>query len=165
MKRMKRFLGLLLCGILTLSCLVSCGESKIIKAVSEEIDNYVHYTLNNFTEEGYDTSADILEKIYKDSSIRFEYIIIKDNTASLTVTIKNKNFNTILNRGSDLAMSRINLVTPFETLMNNAMWEVYDKEEPEEREVEITLTKLDDTWIIDPESVSNVTYLITGIRY
>ena len=134
MKRTKRFLGLLLCGILTLGCLVSCGESKIIKAVSEEIDNYVQNTLNNFTEEGYDTSADILEKIYKDSSIRFEYIIIKDNTASLTVTIKNKNFNTILNRGSDLAMSRINLVTPFETLMNNAMWEVYDKEEPEERE-------------------------------
>ena len=162
---MKRFLGLLLCGILTLSCLVSCGESKVIEAVNEEIDNYIQNTLNNFTEEGYDTSADILEKIYKDSSIRFEYIIIKDNTASLTVTIKNKNFNTILNRGSDLAMSRINLVTPLETLMNNAMWEVYDKEEPEEREVEITLTKLDDTWIIDPESVSNVTYLITGIRY
>ena len=69
MKRMKRFLGLLLCGILTLSCLVSCGESKIIKAVSEEIDNYVHCTLNNFTEEGYDTSANILEKIYKDSAI------------------------------------------------------------------------------------------------
>ena len=164
MKRMKRFLGLLLCGILTLSCLVSCGESKIIKAVSEEIDNYVHCTLNNFAEEGYDTSADILEKIYKDSSIRFEYIIIKDNTASLTVTIKNKNFNTILNRGSDLAMSRINLVTPFETLMNNAMWEVYDKEEPEEREVELELFKIGDEWKLESYSYDELVYLVTGIR-
>ena len=164
MKRMKRFLGLLLCGILTLSCLVSCGESKIIKAVSEEIDNYVHYTLNNFTEEGYDTSADILEKIYKDSSIRFEYIIIKDNTASLTVTIKNKNFNTILNRGSDLAMSRVNLVTPYETLMNNAMWEVYDKEEPEEREVELELFRVNNKWKLEAYSYDELLYLVTGIR-
>ena len=164
MKRMKRFLGLLLCGILALGCLVSCGESKIIKAVSEEIDNYVQNTLNNFTEEGYDTSADILAKIYKDSSIRFEYIIIKDNTASLTVTIKNKNFNTILNRGSDLAMSRINLVTPFETLMNNAMWEVYDKEEPEEREVELELFKIGDEWKLESYSYDELVYLVTGIR-
>ena len=164
MKRMKRFLGLLLCGILTLSCLVSCGESKIIKAVSEEIDNYVQNTLNSFTEEGYNTSADILEKIYKDSSIRFEYIIIKDNTASLTVTIKNKNFNTILNRGSDLAMSRINLVTPFETLMNNAMWEVYDKEEPEKREVELKLSKIGDEWKLESYSYDELVYLVTGIR-
>ena len=164
MKRMKRFLGLLLCGILTLSCIVSCGESKIIKAVSEEIDNYVQNTLNSFTEEGYNTSADILEKIYKDSSIRFEYIIIKDNTASLTVTIKNKNFNTILNRGSDLAMSRINLVTPFETLMNNAMWEVYDKEEPEKREVELKLSKIGDEWKLESYSYDELVYLVTGIR-
>ena len=163
MKRMKRFLGLLLCGILTLSCLVSCGESKVIEAVNEEIDNYVQNTLNNFTEEGYDTSADILEKIYKDSSIRFEYIIIKDNTASLTVTIKNKNFNTILNRGSDLAMSRINLVTPLETLMNNAMWEVYDKEEPEEREVELELFRVGDEWKLESYSYDELVYLVTGI--
>ena len=140
------------------------GESKIIKAVSEEIDNYVHYTLNNFTEEGHDTSADILEKIYKDSSIRFEYIIIKDNTASLTVTIKNKNFNTIIDRGSDLAMSRINLVTPFETLMNNAMWEVYDKEEPEEREVKLELFKIGDEWKLESYSYDELVYLVTGIR-
>lgn len=161
---MKRFLGLLLCGILTLGCLVSCGESKVIKAVSEEIDNYIHYTLNNFTEEGYDTSADILEKIYKDSSIRFEYIIIKDNTASLTVTIKNKNFNTIINRGSDLAKSRINSATPFDTLMNIAMWEVYDKEEPEEREVELELFKIGDEWKLESYSYDELVYLVTGIR-
>ena len=164
MKRMKRFLGLLLCGILTLSCLVSCGESKVIEAVNEEIDNYIHYTLNNFTEEGYDTSADILEKIYKDSSIRFEYIIIKDNTASLTVTIKNKNFNTIIDRGSDLATSRANSATPFETLMNIAMWEVYDKEEPEEREVELELFRVDDEWKLEAYSYDELVYLVTGIR-
>ena len=161
---MKKIIGLILCGILTLSCLVSCGESKVIEAVNEEIDNYIQNTLNNFTEEGYDTSADILEKIYKDSSIRFEYIIIKDNTASLIVTIKNKNFNTILNRGSDLAMSRINLVTPFETLMNNAMWEVYDKEEPEEREVELELFKIGDEWKLESYSYDELVYLVTGIR-
>ena len=164
MKRMKRFLGLLLCGILTLSCLVSCGESKIIKAVSEEIDNYVQNTLNNFTEEGYDASADILAKIYKDSSIRFEYIIIKDNTASLTVTIKNKNFNTIIDRGSDLATSRANSATPFDTLMNIAMWEVYDKEEPEEREVELELFRVGDEWKLEAYSYDELVYLVTGIR-
>ena len=164
MKRMKRFLGLLLCGILTLGCLVSCGESKIIKAVSEEIDNYVHYTLNNFTEEGYDTLADILEKIYKDSSIRFEYIIIKDNTASLTVTIKDKNFNTIIDRGSDLATSRTNSATPFDTLMNIAMWEVYDKEEPEEREVELELFRVGDEWKLESYSYDELVDLVTGIR-
>ena len=49
MKRMKRFLGLLLCGILALGCLVSCGEDKVIEAVNEEIDNYIQNTLNNFT--------------------------------------------------------------------------------------------------------------------
>ena len=164
MKKMKRFLGLLLCGILTLSCLVSCGESKVIEAVNEEIDNYVQNTLNNFIEEGYDTSADILEKIYKDSTIRYEYIKIEDNTASLIVTIKNKNFNTILNRGSDLAMSRINLVTPYETLMNNAMWEVYDKEEPEEREVELELFRVNDKWKLEAYSYDELVYLVTGIR-
>ena len=164
MKRMKRFLGLLLCGILTLGCLVSCGESKIIKAVSEEIDNYVQNTLNNFTEEGYDTSADILEKIYKNSSIRFEYIIIKDNTASLTVTIKNKNFNTIIDRGSDLATSRANSTTPFETLMNIAMWEVYDKEEPEKREVELKLFRVGDEWKLEAYSYDELVYLVTGIK-
>ena len=161
---MKRFLGLLLCGILTLSCLVSCGESKIIKAVSEEIDNYVQNTLNNFTEEGYDTSADILAKIYKDSTILYEDIKIEDNTASVVVTMKNKNFNTILNRGSDLAMSRINLVTPLETLMNNAMWEVYDKEEPEKREVELELFKIGDEWKLESYSYDELVYLVTGIR-
>ena len=161
---MKKIIGLILCGILTLSCLVSCGESKVIEAVNEEIDNYIHYTLNNFTEEGYDTSADILEKIYKDSSIRFEYIIIKDNTASLTVTIKNKNFNTIIDRGSDLATSRANSATPFETLMNIAMWEVYDKEEPEEREVELELFRVDDEWKLEAYSYDELVYLVTGIR-
>ena len=164
MKRMKRFLGLLLCGILTLSCLVSCGESKIIKAVSEEIDNYVHYTLNNFTEEGYDTSADILEKIYKDSIIRYKDIKIEDNIATVVVEVKSKNFNTIIDRGSDLATSRINLVTPFETLMNNAMWEVYDKEEPEEREVELELFKIGDEWKLESYSYDELVYLVTGIR-
>lgn len=164
MKRMKRFLGLLLCGILTLSCLVSCGESKIIKAVNEEIDNYVQNTLNNFTEEGYNASADILAKIYKDSTMLYKDIKIEDNTASVVVTMKNKNFNTILNRGSDLAMSRINLVTPLETLMNNAMWEVYDKEEPEEREVELELFRVSDKWKLEAYSYDELIYLITGIR-
>ena len=164
MKRMKRFLGLLLCGILTLSCLVSCGESKIIKAVSEEIDNYVHYTLNNFTEEGYDTSADILEKIYKDSIIRYKDIKIEDNIATVVVEVKSKNFNIIINRGSDLAKSRINLVTPYEALMNNAMWEAYDKEEPEEREVELKLSKIGDEWKLESYSYDELVYLVTGIR-
>ena len=164
MKKMKRFLGLLLCGILTLSCLVSCGESKVIEAVNEEIDNYVQNTLNNFTEEGYDASADILAKIYKDSTILYEDIKIEDNIASVVVTMKNKNFNTILNRGSDLAMSRINLVTPLETLMNNAMWEVYDKEEPEKREVELELFKIGDEWKLESYSYDELVYLVTGIR-
>ena len=164
MKRMKRFLGLLLCGILTLSCLVSCGESKIIKAVSEEIDNYVQNTLNNFTEEGYDASADILAKIYKDSTILYKDIKIEDNIATVIVEVKSKNFNTILNRGSDLAMSRINLVTPLETLMNNAMWEVYDKEEPEEREVELELFRVGDEWKLESYSYDELVYLVTGIR-
>ena len=164
MKKMKRFLGLLLCGILTLSCLVSCGESKVIEAVNEEIDNYVQNTLNNFIEEGYDASADMLAKIYKDSTILYEYIKIEGNTASLIVTMKNKNFNTILNRGSDLAKSRINLVTPFETLMNNAMWEVYDKEEPEEREVELELFRVNDKWKLEAYSYDELVYLVTGIR-
>ena len=106
-----------------------------------------------------------LYKIYKDSTIKYKDIEIDDNIATVTVEVKSKNFNSIILRATDVAISNIDLLTPVETLMNNAMWEVYDKEEPEEREVEITLTKLDDTWIIDPESVSNVTYLITGIRY
>ena len=164
MKRMKRFLGLLLCGILTLGCLVSCEESKIIKAVSEEIDNYVQNTLNNFIEEGYDASADILAKIYKDSTILYKDIKIEDNIATIIVEVKSKNFNTILNRGSDLAMSRINLVTPFETLMNNAMWEVYDKEEPEEREVELELFRVNDKWQLEAYSYDELVYLVTGIR-
>ena len=97
--------------------------------------------------------------------MKYFNIEIDDNIATVTVEVKSKNFNSIILRATDVAISNIDLLTPVETLMNNAMWEVYDKEEPEEREVEITLTKLDDTWIIDPESVSNVTYLITGIRY
>ena len=161
---MKKIIGLILCGILTLVCLVGCEESKAVKGVNEGIDNYVQNTLNSFTEEGYNTSADILEKIYKDSSIRFEYIIIKDNTASLTVTIKNKNFNTIIDRGSDLATSRANSATPFETLMNIAMWEVYDKEEPEEREVELELFRVDDEWKLEAYSYDELVYLVTGIR-
>ena len=164
MKRMKRFLGLLLCGILTLGCLVSCGESKIIKAVSEEIDNYVQNTLNNFTEEGYDASADILEKIYKDSSIRYKDIKIENNIATVIVEVKNKNFSTIINRGSDLAKSRINLVTPSKTLMNNAMWEVYDKEEPEKREVELKLFRVGDEWKLEAYSYDELVYLVTGIK-
>ena len=164
MKRMKRFLGLLLCGILTLGCLVSCGESKVIEAINEEIDNYVQNTLNNFTEEGYDASADILGKIYKDSTIQYKDIKIENNIATVIVEVKNKNFSTIINRGSDLAKSRINLVTPSKTLMNNAMWEVYDKEEPEEREVELKLSKIGNEWKLDPYSYDELVYLVTGIR-
>ena len=74
MKKMKRFLGLLLCGILTLVYLIGCEESKAVKGVNEGIDNYVQNTLNNFTEEGYDASADILAKIYKDSTILYKDI-------------------------------------------------------------------------------------------
>ena len=164
MKRIKKIIGLILCSVLAIGCLVSCGEDKVIKAVNEEIDNYVQNTLNNFIEEGYDASADILAKIYKDSTIRYEYIKIEDNTASLIVTIKNKNFSTILNRSSDLAMSRVNLVTPFDTLMNNAMWEVYDKEEPEEREVELELFRVNDKWKLESYSYDELVYLVTGIR-
>ena len=163
MKRMKRFLGLLLCGILVIG-LVSCGEDKVIEAVNKEIDNYVQDTLNNFIEEGYDASADILGKIYKDSIIKYKDIKIEDNIVTATVTIKNKNFSTILNRGSHLAMSRVNLVTPVETLMNNAMWEVYDKEEPEEREVELELFKVNDKWKLEAYSYDELVYLVTGIR-
>lgn len=165
MKRMKRFLGLLLCGILALGCLVSCGEVKVIEAVNENIKAFVERVVEGYIEEGDMTAADVLEKIYKDSTIKYKDIEIDDNIATVTVEVKSKNFNSIILRATDVAISNIDLLTPAETLMNNAMWEVYDKEEPEEREVEITLTKLDDTWIIDPESVSNVTYLITGIKY
>ena len=161
---MKRFLGLLLCGVLTLGCLVVYGESKVVKGVNEEIDNYVQNTLNNFTEEGYDTSADILEKIYKNSSIRYKDIKIENNIATVIVEVKNKNFSTIINRGSDLAKSRINLVTPSKTLMNNAMWEVYDKEEPEEREVELKLSKIGNEWKLESYSYDELVYLVTGIK-
>ena len=81
-----------------------------------------------------------------------------------TVTIKNKNFNTIIDRGSDLATSRTNSSTPFDTLMNIAMWEVYDKEEPEEREVELELFKIGDEWKLESYSYDELVYLVTGIR-
>ncbi|WP_291626171.1 hypothetical protein [Clostridium sp.] len=161
---MKRFLGLLLCGVLTLACLVVYGEGKVVKGVNEEIDNYVQNTLNNFTEEGYDASADILGKIYKDSTIRYKDIKIENNIATVIVEVKNKNFSTIINRGSDLAKSRINLVTPSKTLMNNAMWEVYDKEEPEKREVELELFRVGDEWKLEAYSYDELVYLVTGIR-
>lgn len=164
MKRMKRFLGLLLCGILTLACLVGCNEVEVIKGVKEEIDSHVQGTLNRLTEEGYDASADILGKIYKDSTIQYKDIKVEDNIATVIVEVKSKNFSTIINRSSDLAKSRINLVTPSETLMNNAMWEVYDKEEPEEREVELKLSKIGDEWKLDPYSYNELLYLVTGIR-
>ena len=161
---MKRFLGLLLCGVLTLACLVVYGESKVVKGVNEEIDNYVQNTLNNFTEEGYDASADILGKIYKDSTIRYKDIKIEDNIATVILEVKSKNFSTIINRSSDLAKSRINLTTPSKTLMNNAMWEVYDKEEPEEREVELKLFRVGDEWKLESYSYDELVYLITGIK-
>lgn len=162
---MKKIIGLILCGILiTLVCLVGCEESKAVKGVNEGIDNYVQNTLNSFTEEGYNTSADILEKIYKDSIIRYKDIKIEDNIATVVVGVKSKNFNIIINRGSDLAKSRINLVTPYEALMNNAMWEAYDKEEPEEREVELKLSKIGDEWKLESYSYDDLIYLITGIR-
>lgn len=161
---MKRFLGLLLCGILTLSCLVGCGEYGVIKGVKEEIDSHVQGTLNRLTEEGYDASADILGKIYKDSTIWYKDIKVEDNIATVIVEVKSKNFSTIINRGSDLATSRANSSTPFETLMNIAMWEVYDKEEPEKREVELKLSKNGDEWKLDPYSYNELLYLVTGIR-
>lgn len=161
---MKRFLGLLLCGILTLACLVGCNGSEVIKGVKEEIDSHVQSTLNRLTEEGYDASADILGKIYKDSTIQYKDIKVEDNVATVIVEVKSKNFNTIINRSSDLAKSRINLVTPSKTLMNNAMWEVYDKEEPEKREVELKLSKIGDEWKLDPYSYNELLYLVTGIR-
>lgn len=161
---MKRFLELLLCVVLTLACLVGCGEYGVIKGVNEEIDNYVQNTLNNFTEEGYDASADILGKIYKDSTIQYKDIKIENNIATVIVEVKSKNFSTIINRSSDLAKSRINLITPSKTLMNNAMWEVYDKEEPEKREVELKLSKIGDEWKLDPYSHNELLYLVTGIR-
>ena len=161
---MKKIIGLILCGILTLVYLIGCEESKAIKGVNEGIDNYVQNTLNSFTEEGYNTSADILEKIYKDSIIRYKDIKIEDNIATVVVGVKSKNFNIIINRGSDLAKSRINLVTPLETLMNNAMWEVYDKEEPEKREVELELFKIGDEWKLESYSYDELVYLVTGIR-
>ena len=161
---MKKIIGLILCGILTLVYLIGCEESKAIKGVNEGIDNYVQNTLNSFTEEGYNTSADILEKIYKDSIIRYKDIKIEDNIATVVVEVKSKNFNIIINRGSDLAKSRINLVTPLETLMNNAMWEVYDKEEPEKREVELELFKIGDEWKLESYSYDELVYLVTGIR-
>ena len=164
MKRMKRFLGLLLCGILTLACLVGCNGAEVIKEVNEEIDSHVQGTLNRLTEEGYGTSADILGRIYKDSTIQYKDIKIEDNIATVIVEVKSKNFSTIINRGSDLAKSRINLVTPSKTLMNNAMWEVYDKEEPEKREVELKLSKTGDEWKLDPYSYNELLYLVTGIR-
>lgn len=161
---MKRFLGLILCGILTLACLVGCGEYEVIKGVNEEIDSHVQSTLNSLTEEGYDTSADILGKIYKDSTIRYKDIKIENNIVTVVVEVKGKNFSTIINRSSDLAKSRISLITPFKTLMNNAMWEVYDKEEPEEREVELKLSKIGDEWKLDPYSYNELLYLVMGIR-
>lgn len=161
---MKRFLGLLLCGILTIICLVGCNESEVIKGVNKEIDSHVQATLKRLTKEGYDASADVLEKIYKDSTILYKDIKIENNIATVTVEVKSKNFSTIINRSSDLANSRINLVTPYNILMNNAMWEVYDKEEPEEREVELKLSKIDDKWKLDPYSYNELLYLITGIR-
>lgn len=161
---MKRFLGLLLCGILVLGCLVGCNEVEVIKGVKEEIDSHVQSTLNRLTEEGYDASADILGKIYKDSTIQYKDIKVEDNVATVIVEVKSKNFNTIINRSSDLAKSRINLVTPSKTLMNNAMWEVYDKEEPEKREVELKLSKIGDEWKLDPYSYNELLYLVTGIR-
>ena len=161
---MKKIIGLILCGILTLVYLIGCEESKAVKGVNEGIDNYVQNTLNSFTEEGYNTSADILEKIYKDSIIRYKDIKIEDNIATVVVEVKSKNFNIIINRGSDLAKSRINLVTPFDTLMNNAMWEVYDKEEPEEREVELELFRVGDEWKLEAYSYDELVYLVTGIR-
>ena len=162
---MKKTIGLILCGILiTLVCLVGCEESKAVKGVNEGIDNYVQNTLNSFTEEGYNTSADILEKIYKDSIIRYKDIKIEDNIATVVVGVKSKNFNIIINRGSDLAKSRINLATPYEALMNNAMWEAYDKEEPEEREVELELFRVGDEWKLESYSYDELVYLVTGIR-
>lgn len=161
---MKKILGLLLCGILTLACLVGCEESKVIKAVNEEIDSHVQDTLSRLTEEGYDTSADILGKIYKDSTIQYKDIKVEDNIATVVVEVKSKNFSTIINRSSDLAKSRIDLVTPSKTLMNNAMWEVYDKEEPEKREVELKLSKNGDEWKLESYSHNELLYLVTGIR-
>lgn len=161
---MKKIIGLILCGILTLSCLVGCSEAKVIKGVKEEIDNHVQGTLNRLTEEGYDASADILRKIYKDSTIQYKDIKVENNIATVVVEVKSKNFSTIINRSSDLAKSRINLTTPSKTLMNNAMWEVYDKEEPEEREVELKLSKIGDEWKLDPYSYNELLYLVTGIR-
>lgn len=161
---MKKIIGLILCGILTLSCLVGCSEAKVIKGVKEEIDSHVQGTLNRLTEEGYDASADILRKIYKDSTIQYKDIKVENNIATVVVEVKSKNFSTIINRSSDLAKSRINLTTPSKTLMNNAMWEVYDKEEPEEREVELKLSKIGDEWKLDPYSYNELLYLVTGIR-
>lgn len=161
---MKKIISLILCSVLVISCLVGCNGTEVIKGVKEEIDNHVQGTLNRLTEEGYDASADILGKIYKDSTIQYKDIKVEDNIATVIVEVKSKNFSTIINRSSDLAKSRINLVTPSKTLMNNAMWEVYDKEEPEEREVELKLSKIGDEWKLDPYSYNELLYLVTGIK-
>lgn len=161
---MKKIISLILCSVLVIGCLVGCNEVEVIKGVKEEIDNHVQGTLNRLTEEGYDASADILEKIYKDSTIWYRDIKVEDNIATVIVEVKSKNFSTIINRGSDLATSRANSSTHFETLMNIAMWEVYDKEEPEKREVELKLSKIGDEWKLDPYSYNELLSLVTGIR-
>ena len=48
--------------------------------------------------------------------------------------------------------------------MNIAMWEVYDKEEPEEREVELELFKIGNEWKLESYSYDELVYLVTGIR-
>ena len=48
--------------------------------------------------------------------------------------------------------------------MNNAMWEVYDKEEPEKRAVELELFKIGDEWQLESYSYDELVYLVTGIR-
>lgn len=162
---MKKIIGLLLCGILVLGCFVGCGEDKVIKVVNERIEGYTESLIEQYVSDGSEVCADILSKIYKDTTVKYKYINIDDNTATVKISAKSKNFNVILSRAKDVAISNIDLVTPVDTLMNNAKWEIYDKEKPEEREVEIKLFKINDTWEIDPESVDDLVYLITGIRY
>lgn len=164
---MKKLLGLLLSGILLVSCLIGCTNKEDVKvAVNKEIDNYYNEVITNLNDDGSDVFASIIFKIYQNTEVTYKDIVVDDNKATVTLIIENKNVDNINKRATDLAKSRIDLLTPVETLYNNALWEVYELEEPEEREITIHLYQYNSSeeWFLDPQDNNTFLYGVSGIR-